>query len=598
MIVYQRNIKSKLFIYFLTLFAIFTISILIFQDHREKQFRIALLENRLNDYGDLVNRFIVQNELVSHNEFGRLDSLKKLIPGDQVRITVLHINGLVLYDNSVANYSGMENHSNRPEIQKAKYANQGYNIRHSASTGKDYFYFAKYYDNLIIRSAVVYNVETRNFLKIEHAFILYLFLLFIGFGLLLQLIASRLGDSVSKLKDFTIKVSRDEEIDPEMKFPNDELGTISSEITRLYQQTRTAKAELLLEKEKLISHLYVLKEGVAFFSPQKRVILTNSHFIFYTNTISEESSISVEKIFQMEAFREISEFIDKTLNSGRNYPPNEFSRQEFSIHRNGFHFLVQCIFFQDKSFEILITDNTQLVKRSIMKQQLTSNIAHELKTPIATVKGFLETIRNNPDIDPVKLQHFVEKAYNQTERLSLLVSDIALLNKIEESPELYPLEKVVVKNVISDVLESFSDTLKNRSAEIVTLVSDDVTVNMNSSLLFSVFRNLVENSLNYGGDPITITISNYHEDNNYYYFSFSDNGQGVSDEHLARLFERFYRVDSGRSRKLGGTGLGLAIVKNAILSFKGEISVRKRQGGGLEFLFTLPKPMVNTGGLN
>ena len=224
-----------------------------------------------------------------------------------------------------------------------------------------------------------------------------------------------------------------------------------------------------------------------------------------------------------------------------------------------------------------------------MKQQITSNISHELKTPISSVKGYLETVLNNPDLEQSKQQYFIEKAYNQTERLTQLVNDISLLNKIEEYSELYVREKVQIRKVINEAIESFSDLIKQKGIQVDCTIEDELVINANHSLIFSVFRNLMENSVNYGGDNITVSITKYHEDNTFHYFSFSDNGAGVDEEHLSRLFERFYRVDSGRSRKEGGTGLGLAIVKNAILSFKGEISARKRKDGGLEFLFSLPK---------
>jgi len=373
------------------------------------------------------------------------------------------------------------------------------------------------------------------------------------------------------------------------QFPNDELGFISREIIQLYKQLRQTKTELLLEKEKLISHLFVLKEGIAFFSSDKKAILNNSHFIFYVNIIAEESTISVDKIFTSKEFNEVSHFVNKTISENRSLQPQELPRMEYSVQKDGFHFHIQCIVFPDKSFEILISDQTQQMRRSIMKQQITSNISHELKTPISSVKGYLETVLNNPELDQSKQRYFIEKAYNQSERLTQLVNDIALLNKIEEYSELYIREKVIVKNVINEVIESFSDLIQQKAILIDCSVEDDLVVNANYSLIFSIFRNLMENSVNYGGDNIIISITKYHEDNTFYYFSFSDNGLGVEEEHLARLFERFYRVDSGRSRKQGGTGLGLAIVKNAIISFKGEISARKRKDGGLEFLFSLPR---------
>jgi two-component system OmpR family sensor kinase/two-component system phosphate regulon sensor histidine kinase PhoR len=378
-------------------------------------------------------------------------------------------------------------------------------------------------------------------------------------------------------------------MDADLQFSNDEIGIISHEISHLFELSNIAKTELLQEKEKLISHLFVLKEGVAFFSPDKKIILNNGHFIFYINVIAEESTISAEKIFELKEFNAISVFVDRTFEDNTAITVNELPRLEYSIQRDGSHFQIQCIIFQDKSFEILITDNTQQMKRSMMKQQITSNISHELKTPIATVKGYLETLLNNPDMDQKRQQYFIHKAHSQSERLTQLVNDIALLNKIEESSELYPKGRIEVKKLVEEVYESFNDLILQKAVQVVTSIDHKVVVNANYSLLFSVFRNLLENSLHYGGEGITIELSNYHEDHNFHYFSFADNGPGVAEEHLPRIFERFYRVDTGRSRKKGGTGLGLAIVKNAILSFKGEISARTHKGGGLEFIFSLPK---------
>jgi len=584
-----KSFKWKLFTNYFLLFFVFLLSILIYQNLHEKQFKISLLENRLNGYTDFIDKYIRNEKLLDPNQLSRLDSLKTFMPPSQTRITILDKKGDVLYDNLVNNYKDLENHSHRPEFQKAIQSGSGFNVRHSTTTDIEYFYYARVYNNLIIRSAVEYNIELRNYLNIDRAFMLYCLFLFVIFGTVLRFITKRLGDSVSKLKDFALRVRIGQPIDEDLKFSNDEIGVISNEISSMFEQSRIAKVDLLQEKEKLISHLFVLKEGVAFFSSKKKIILNNSHFIFYTNIISEESTISIEKLFDVNEFRAINEFVDSAIADNKVYSLNELPRLEYSVQRDGSHFQIQCIVFQDKSFEILITDNTQLVKRSMMKQQITSNISHELKTPIATVKGYLETLLNNPDMDPKRQQYFINKAHSQSERLTQLVNDIALLNKIEESSELYPKGKIEVKKLVDEVIESFNDTIQQKAVIITANIGSKVTVHANYSLIFSVFRNLMENSLNYGGEGIRIEISNYHEDSNYHYFSFADNGPGVDEEHLPRIFERFYRVDSGRSRKQGGTGLGLAIVKNAILGFKGDISARTHKGGGLEFIFSLPK---------
>lgn len=587
----RHTIKWKLFIYYFLLFTIFSLFIVLFQNEREHHYKIAELETRLNEYTNLTNRYIEHYAILQDHNYGRLDSLKKLIPPEQIRITVINTDGIVLYDNTIAEFKHMENHLQRPEIQKALRNDFGENIRHSTTTNEEYIYYAKSYKNYVIRAAVIYNTEIKAFLKAERYFIPLFFLLFIVFGFLLRYIANHIGDSVAKLKNLALKIKKNEAVDVDDKthFSNDELGFISREIIQLYQKLRKTKTELILQKEKLISHLFALNEGIAFFSTDKKAILNNSHFIFYINIISEESTTGIENIFLAEAFQTVNEFIENTNSNDALPEPNELPRIEYSVKKDKYHFNIQCIIFPDKSFEILISDQTQLMRRSIMKQQITSNISHELKTPISSVKGYLETVLNNPKLEQSKQHYFIEKAYHQTERLTQLVNDISQLNKIEEYSELYIREKVQVQKAINEAIESFSDQITLKKIQVECSVAEELIIEANYSLIFSIFRNLMENSVNYAGENTTISISKYHEDSNFHYFSFSDNGPGVDEEHLSRLFERFYRVDSGRSRKQGGTGLGLAIVKNAIISFKGEISAHKRKDGGLEFLFSLPR---------
>lgn len=225
-----------------------------------------------------------------------------------------------------------------------------------------------------------------------------------------------------------------------------------------------------------------------------------------------------------------------------------------------------------------------------LKRQLTQNVAHELKTPVSSIQGYLETIVSNPDIDDETRNQFIQRCYAQSRRLSSLLSDISTLNKLDDAPQGYEFEDVSIKDLLCSIQRDTAMQMETNHVTLRVLVESDVAVRGNPSLLYSVFRNLTDNSIAYGGDGVTITVQLLSESSGTYTFSFSDNGPGVTPEHIPHLFERFYRIDKGRSRKMGGTGLGLAIVKNAVLLHGGSISVRLGSAGGLEFIFTLPKP--------
>jgi two-component system OmpR family sensor kinase/two-component system phosphate regulon sensor histidine kinase PhoR len=586
----ERTFRRKIFYYFIALFLIFTVAILLFQLQREKDYKTAQLENTLENVTEVTHNYIEHYKLAQSGDFNRADTLKYLIPQNNIRITIIGKKGSVLFDSFVDDYSGMENHFERPEIQKALYSEIGSNIRHSETTGQDFYYYAHSYNDYFIRTAMVYNIEVENFLKAERVFLFFIIAIFLVIWLVINELTKRLSISITKLKDFAIKAGRNEVIDEiESEFPDNELGEIGAQIVKIYNKLRRANDDVALEKDRLFNHMNILNEGISFFNPNKEKMLANSHFIQYISIISNTSTISAEHIFEIPEFEKINGFLNENLIKEREFQANELPQIEYTINKNESYFKVLCIVFADKSFEILITDITRPEKRRLLKQQLTSNIAHELKTPLASIKGYIETLMGNTEIDKEKQQYFIERAHAQAERLNLLLNDISLLNNIEDAGELFEIKQVNVKSVVSDVIENLENRLSAKNIKCKLNVDEDVVVQGNDSLLSSVFQNLIENSINYAGENVNIEVKNYLEDKKYYYFSYSDSGSGIPEEHINRIFERFYRIDSGRTREMGGTGLGLSIVKNAVLLHKGKISARNKETGGLEFLFTLAK---------
>ena len=586
----KRTFRRRILINFLTVFSIFSLAVLAYQYDREKSYRTGQLENTLDNISEVSHRYIEHKKIFETGDFKSLDTLKSLLPIENTRVTVLDMTGKVVYDSFVSDVSNLENHLNRPEVQKALQFGKGSSIRLSATTNQKFYYYAKNCKTYYVRTAAVYNIDIINFLKTEHIFLVFIFFLFVLMGTLFHFTTRRLGDFIIKLKDFALKAGQNEDISKmDSNFQDNELGVIRRQIIQIYDNLKTTKDELTKEKEKLYGHLQVLHEGISIFSPEKIKILANSHFIQFINVISDKSTISAEHIFSIPEFGKVLEFVDQYRENNQQASNKELPQIEYTIEKSEKFFHIRCIIFVDRSFEVLISDVTRPEKQRLLKQQLTSNIAHELKTPLSSIKGYLETILNNSTIPEEKKKYFIEKAFAQAERLTDLLNDISLLNNIEDAGGLFEFKSLILSPVIRDVVENLKHRLTERNMECKLEVSNDVVVNGNESLLFSVFQNLIENSINYAGDNTTISIRKYLEDDKFYYFQYSDSGVGISEEHLTRIFERFYRVDYGRSRETGGTGLGLSIVKNAILLHKGEISVRNKPEGGLEFLFSLSK---------
>ncbi len=228
----------------------------------------------------------------------------------------------------------------------------------------------------------------------------------------------------------------------------------------------------------------------------------------------------------------------------------------------------------------------QQARQNQLRRELTQNIAHELKTPVASILGYTDTLLENPGMDEATKLKFVSRANAQAHRLTALLQDISTLNKMDYAPEMLARERVDISVLVADIVQESEQALAARQMTFRNCLPQDICLHGNWQLLYSIFRNLTDNALSYAGQGTTITLAAEQHDD-CWHFAFSDNGAGVAPEHLPRLFERFYRVDKGRSRQLGGTGLGLAIVKNAVVMHGGHISVSNNPGGGLCISFTL-----------
>ena len=224
-----------------------------------------------------------------------------------------------------------------------------------------------------------------------------------------------------------------------------------------------------------------------------------------------------------------------------------------------------------------------------LKQEMTNNIAHELKTPVSSIRGYLEILLGDRPLDDERRRYYLDRCYRQTLRLSDLISDVSIINKLEESADLFPKQQVDVSVIVREALDELLDKADRQGITADNRLPQSMPLLGNHELLYCIFRNLMENTIAHAGTGVRVVIETYKTAADHYYIHYYDNGIGVPDEYLTRLFDRFVRIDQGRSRRNGGTGLGLSIVKHAVLFHGGEIYAKNRPEGGLEFFFSLRK---------
>jgi len=301
----KYSYRRKLQVYYLSVFILFVLITGAFQFSREKTFRVTQIESRLDDICEISNNYITKNRLNGLKNFELLDSLKNILPQKQDRITVIGLDGKVLYDSSVKDFLQMDNHKERPEIQLALKNLSGVSTRNSQTTGKDYYYYAKKYDDYFIRSSIVYSMNFANFLRANKIFFSFIFGLFILVWMILWLVTRKFSSSIAKLQEFAINAGDNTSFDANMQFDNDELGVIGEQIVSIYGDLQKTKRQLSIEKERIFRHLNVVNQGIAIFSSEKELLLSNQHFINYIKLISDLPIKSETDIFKIHDLKKL-----------------------------------------------------------------------------------------------------------------------------------------------------------------------------------------------------------------------------------------------------------------------------------------------------
>jgi len=405
--------NKRLWIWISVVFAVFAAVMTVVELSSEHRYKKAILSSRLEGYADIVSRT---------DDYSRTTSL---LP-DEIRVSVVKLDGSVVYD-SFESTDVMGNHLTRPEIKSCIDGQDGCSIRKSETAGIEYIYFARRYGDVIVRTALPFEIAQRRFMHPDWILMILTVILF----------------AMAVLAIWKLSVRAD------------------------------ADAE-------------------------------------------KESDLKLQS----------------------------------------------------------------------QKKRITGNLAHELRTPVTSIRGYLETLVDNPEMAPDKKELFTERAYLQSLRLSDLIRDISLITKMEEAPEMLSKEHLGIRRLTDEVIEEFSSSIEEKGITIENTISEDISIKGNQSLLYALFRNLIENSIRYGGDGITIHLDCSSYDG-MAHFTYYDNGKGVSEEHIGKIFERFYRIPEENAHRAEGSGLGLSIVKNAVAFHGGTISASRLSPHGLSFKFTI-----------
>jgi len=504
-----------------------------------------------------------------------------------VRITLIRRDGVVLADSSVEpeHVREMQNHRDRPEVRAAFASGRGQNVRKSATTGNTYVYVARTLsgpggDVMILRLAEP--LEQLDALKTRLAAAMGLAILAAGIAILFTSLwlDRRLFEPVSRLISGAQDLARGRV--SRVAVPDEEeLAALALALNRLAATSEQQLDAMSRERDNLQEILASMSEGVLVVDRDGRAQMINPAFYQLFDLVGDFTGRPALEIIRHPGFARL---IEDTL---RKRQPQSSQIVLPSAERRTLLLTSAVLSGGERGAVVAARDTTELTRVADMRRDFVANVSHELKTPLAAIRGYAETLRDGALDEPPTARRFTERVLSQCRRLQELLDDLLILSRLEGLDAALDREPVDLDAVARRAVELLTPAAREKRVEIELQEEEVPAVQGDAGNLERLLLNLLDNAIKYNrpDGKITVRVGRCGADA---LLEVSDTGIGIPAESIPRIFERFYRVDKARAREEGGTGLGLAIVKHIAQAHGGQVDVESRMGRGATFRVRLP----------
>lgn len=563
----MRSFAKVFVVIFIPIFIALILTFYFTNDMMMASARHELLQEMKNKWVILASQ-CNDTDLTRAQDHARLTEITRQT---SLRITVVNRSGIVITDSLVAfdQIESMENHKGRPEIKDAIYSVNGFATRFSDTTNMQMFYFAKKLSaNRILRLAYPATYVASLQQKFTHQALWAFFFLSLVVLLLALYFARKVSLPIQKLNYIADNIEAGKNNIHFPRFKDSSMAKIAGLIYRIYAGMEKKNLELARDQLKL-SHIFTtMDQGV--------LLLDNKNVILHANPWLEKE-FGIELIAGSSLYRASNNV--HLINFFSTMLEHSNATSRIPLHREIFEVSLKQV--EDQKL-LLIRNITKQIEYEAFKAELTGNISHELKTPLAMIMGYAETLRDTPDIDASTRQRFLDHIYNSSMRLNNLINDIIELHKLESIGVCFAVDEATP---LIEIAEDIRSLYPDSGDKTLVLTTDIAQVCILPEHLQSILINLIDNAFKYStGESVSAKMQ---WGNNALVITIDDQGPLIAEGERERIFERFYTCSQSRNKQYSGTGLGLSIVKHITNLYDGSVHIETNDGGGNRFVVQL-----------